>query len=49
MIQSKSRKKILDLVNTPKEDLKSGTLENEPYLDELMEEAVNVRRIELTQ
>ena len=42
-----TRKKILELVDKGKETLKSGTVRNDPYSDEVMEKAANIRRIEL--
>ncbi len=48
MIRPMTRKKILELVDKGKESLKSGTVRNDPYSDDLMEEA-NARRIELAQ
>ena len=49
MIYSMTRKKILELVDKGKKNLISGTLRNNPYSDELMEKAGNVRRAELIQ
>ena len=49
MIYPMTRKKILELVDKGKKNLISGTLRNNPYSDELMEKAGNVRRAELIQ
>ena len=49
MIHPMTRKKILELVDKGKKNLISGTLRNNPYSDELMEKAGNVRRAKLIQ
>ena len=43
------KKKILEFVDNGKKNLIYGTLGNNPYSDELMEKADNVRRAELIQ
>ena len=43
------KKKILEFVDNGKKNLISGTLRNNPYLDELMEKTGNVRKAELIQ
>ena len=49
MIHPMTKKKILELVDNGKKNLIYGTLGNNPYSDELMEKADNVRRAELIQ
>lgn len=41
------KKKILEFVDNGKKNLISGTLRNNPYSEELMEKADNVRKTEL--